>query len=437
MFTSLKSLISLDNPFRILYHKLRAVLANIVYDFPSKKMKIIWVTGTNWKTSTCNIIAKWLIENWEKIFMFTTVNIILWDENIKNTTKMTSPDPFVLQKYLKKAKEMWIKTAIIETASHGILYNRIWGINYDTLILTNITQDHLDLHRTMDNYVETKLSIFRKLITYSRKRNIKKTAIINLDSKYNELFLEETYDITYTYWNNSLSNIKIDNVFNEDSWMNFTLWIPWKDLEIKTQLRGEFNAYNIAAAVSCFISEWITVEKIEEIVSKIQFIPGRLEEVETNEWFKVFIDYAHTEDALEKVITTLKPLAINGQLVTVFWATWDRDKTKRPVMWELVSRLSDKVILTQDDDYTEETISIIKDVLPWIERKESDNFWVIPDRGEAIRTALLWWKEWDVILIAWKWDEHVMMTNSWPIEWHDKTKVEEILKIIDENKILK
>ena len=434
---NIKKLISLDNPFRIFYHKIRAIIANFYYGFPSRKMKIIWVTWTNWKTSTCNIIAKWLIEKWEKVFMFTTVNIIMGDREIQNNTKMTSPDAFVLQKLLKQAKSEWINTAIIETASHWILYHRIWWINYDTLILTNITQDHLDLHHTMKNYVNTKLSIFKKLITYLRKKWVRKTAIINIDSEYSEKFTNETYDSLYTYWENSNANIQIQNVIEKDDWMEFNLRIPWDDIKIKTKLRWMFNAYNIAAATAYFISENINKKQIPELISKVSWIPGRLEEIENNEWYKIFIDYAHTKDALEKVLTSLKPLAKNWELTTVFWATWDRDKTKRLPMWQIVSQLSDKIILTQDDDYSEDTISIIKDVLPGIERKEWENFWVIPDRREAIRTALIWAHPWDVILIAWKWDEHIMITNDWPIEWHDKTVVKEILKAIDDNKIIK
>ena len=437
MLEKIKKLISLDNPLRLFYHKIRAIVANIYYGFPSKNMKILWITWTNGKTTTCNIIAKWLIANWEKVFMFTTVNIIMWDKEIQNDTKMTSPDAFVLQKYLKQAKKQGIKTAIIETASHWIKFHRIWGINYDTVILTNITQDHLDLHRTMKDYVNTKLEIFKKLITYTRKRGVKKTAIVNIDSDYSELFASETFDSLYTYWKSSNSNIKIDNIKESDSWLEFNLRIPWEDLLLKTKLRWEFNAYNIASAVAYFISEWIKKEKIIEIISKTSGIPGRLEEVDNNEWYKIFIDYAHTEDALENVLTTLKPLSKKWKLITVFWATWDRDKTKRIWMGQIVSSLSDKVILTQDDDYSEDTISIIKDVLPWIDRKEWEDFWVIPNREEAIRTALLWANKDDIILIAWKWDEHIMMTNSWAKPWHDKTKVIEILEAIDDNKIIK
>ena len=432
---NIKKIIALDNPFRLLYHKIRAVLANIIYGFPSKRMKIIWVTGTNGKTSTCNIIAKGLIENWEKVFMFTTVNIILWDKEFTNEYKMTSPDPFVLQKLLKEAKKEGIQTAIIETASHWIKYNRIWGINYDTLVLTNISQDHLDLHKTMKDYVNTKLQIFKKLITYIRKKWIKKTAIINIASDYADLFINETYDSLYTYGQSPNANMRIENIKQTENWIEFNLRLPGQDIQVKSKLFWEFNAYNIAWAIWVFVSEKIPKEKIEDIVSKISWIPGRLEAIENEEWFKIFVDYAHTPDALENVLTTLRNITKN-RIITVFWATWDRDKSKRPIMWEVVSRLSDKVILTQDDDYTEDTISIIKDVLPGIDRKEWENFWVIPNREEAIRTALLWAEPWDTVLVAWKWDEHVIITNDWPQEWHDKTKIQEILKAIDDNKII-
>ena len=153
-------IISLDNPLKLTYHKIKAVLANLVYGFPSKNMTIIWVTGTNWKTTTCNIIAKWLKKAWKKVFMFTTVNVIIWDKEFVNDLKMTSPDPFVLQKYLRMAKDEGCEIAIIETSSHWIKMNRVWWINYDICVLTNITQDHLDLHKTMKDYVNTKLKIF-------------------------------------------------------------------------------------------------------------------------------------------------------------------------------------------------------------------------------------------------------------------------------------
>lgn len=436
MFNKLKKLISLDNPLRLFYHLVRAVIANIIYWFPSKNMVIIWVTWTNGKSTTTNIIARWLKESWKKVFMFSTINYFIWDKEYRNDTKMTSPDAFVLQKLLKKAKNEWCEYAVIETASHGILMNRVWWIEYDIAVLTNITQDHLDLHWNMDNYVRTKLKLFKNLIWNARKPNVKKTAVINIESEYKDLFLNETYDVLTTYWLDYEANLRPRNIKNELEYTSFDLKIPDDFLTIKTKLRWKHNIYNILWAVWVFLSLWIKPRVIEEAISHVESVPWRLEEVKNEEWFKIFIDYAHTADALEKVLITLKEIEWIEKIITVFWATWDRDKTKRPIMWKVVSDLSDFVFLTQDDDYTEKPEEIIKDVLPWIWRQEWDNFWIIINREDAIRSALLQASTNDVVLIAWKWDEHVMVTNDWIIPYNDKEVVVKVLKEIDDNKIL-
>lgn len=437
MLKKLKTIIALDNPVRLGYHLIRAIIANIYYGFPSKDMTIIWITGTNGKTTTSNIVAEGLRESGRKVFMFTTVNIMIWDEVITNHSKMTSPDAFELQKWLAVAKKEGCDIAVIETASHGIKMHRNWGIDYDICVLTNITQDHLDLHRTMDDYVNTKLKIFHKLMYYKRKPWVKKTWIINIESDYKERFLSETYDSLYTYGVSHSADIKAENIINTSETMNFTVNMPGKDIEIKTHLRWQFNVSNILAAIWVFASLWIERETISQIVPKIKVVPGRMEEVRSKEGFSVFIDYAHTEDALENVLETLWEMKWSGRIITVFGCTGDRDTTKRPIMGQVVSRLSDMVIVTQDDDYTENPQKIIKDILPWIDRKQGDDFWIIPDRREAIRTALVTAKSGDLILLAGKWDEHALLTNAWPIQWHERTIVEEMLKEIDDNTVLK
>lgn len=437
MLSKIKKMIPLDNPIRLLYHKVRAILANIYYGFPSKDMTIIWVTWTNWKTTTCNIIAKWLKASWKKIFMFTTVNIILNDKEFQNDIKMTSPDAFDLQRLLKEAKSEWCEIAIIETASHWLKMNRVWWINYDIAVLTNITQDHLDLHRTMKDYVNTKLSLFKNLISYSRKPWVKKTAIINKNSNYSDLFLAETYDSSYTYWTWRGVNLVASDIIDNWTTTTFTVQVPGTNIEVETKLKWDFNIQNILAAIGVFISFWVKSEEISKIIKTVSWIPGRMENIENEEWFEIIVDYAHTEDALEKVISTVRNFKNINRVITVFWATWDRDKTKRASMWEIASRLSDLVILTEDDNYSEKIEEIMKDILPGIEKKEWEDFWIITSRKEAIQTALLAAKKWDVVLILWKWDEHIMVTNDWPVEWHDKTVVKEILKWIDDNKIIK
>lgn len=433
---NIKKLVSLDSPLRLIYHKIKAILASYYYGFPSKWMTIIWVTWTNWKTTTTNIIARALIQSWEKVFMFSTINYMMWDETYVNNLKMTTPDPFLLQKLLKEASNKWCKYAVIETSSHSLFYNRVWGIDYDIAVLTNITQDHLDLHKTMDNYVKTKLSLFRNLIRFWRKQWVKKTAIINYDSAYRDLFLNETYDSLYTYWSDLKVDLRPENVKSEFDWTSFSVRIAGSDMQVKTRLRWDFNVYNILAAIWVLLSVWIKPDQIVKSISNISGVPGRLEEVDNLEWIKIFVDYAHTPDALENVIKTVKNIEWVKRLITVFGATWDRDKIKRPIMWKIVSELSDVVILTQDDDYSEKTEDIINDVKPGIDRKEWEDFWIITDRENAIRTALIMAESWDAVLVAWKWDEHTMITNSWAIIWHDKDVIWKILNEIDDNKII-
>lgn len=436
MLQKIKSLIALDNPFRLWYHFFRAVIANIVYGFPSKDMTIIGVTGTNGKTTTSNIIAEGLRASGKKVFMFTTVNIMIWDDVVTNHSKMTSPDAFELQKWLAAAKKEGCEIAVIETASHGIKMHRNWGVNYDICVLTNITQDHLDLHRTMDDYVNTKLKIFARLMYYKRKPGVRKTGVINMDSAYKERFLAETYDSLYTYGNSYDANIKVSDLKNTRETMNFTVNMPWKDIPIKTHLRGNFNVSNILAAIWVFASLGIDRETIADMVAKVKGVPGRMEEVKSKDGFSVFIDYAHTADALENVLGTLGEMKGKGRIITVFGATGDRDTSKRPIMGQVVSNMSDVVIVTQDDDYTENPEKIIKDILPGIDRKQGEDFWIIPDRREAIRTALVMAKKDDLILLAGKGDEHALLTNDGPIEWHEKTIVEQMLKEIDDNSII-
>ncbi|MCP4523101.1 MAG: UDP-N-acetylmuramoyl-L-alanyl-D-glutamate--2,6-diaminopimelate ligase [Candidatus Gracilibacteria bacterium] len=433
---NIKNLISLDNPFRLLYHKLRAITANFLYGFPSKGMTIIGVTGTNGKTTCSNIIAKGLREAGKKVFLFSTVNIIIGDKEYTNHTKMTSPDAFDLQRYLKQAKEEGCEVAVIETASHGIKMHRNWGIDYDIAVLTNITQDHLDLHKTMHDYVHTKLELFKNLIRYKRKPGVKKTAIINAESDYKELFLEETYDTLYIYGNDEKANLKATQVKQNINGMTFNVIGAGVSIQVKTQLIGEFNIQNILASIGVFISFGFKPEQIEKAINGIVGIPGRMEEIKNLEGYKIIVDYAHTADALENVLSTLNKLEGIGKIHTVFGATGDRDKTKRPIMGEIVSRMSDVVILTEDDDYSEKVEEIIKDVLPGIGRKEGEDFWIINNRREAIRTALVTAEKNDIILIAGKGDEHVMVTNKGHVTWHDKTVIEEILEEIDQHKMI-
>ncbi len=207
--------------------------------------------------------------------------------------------------------------------------------------------------------------------------------------------------------------------------------MPSNHFHLTTELKWDFNIGNILCAVAVLVSQKIEVVQIQKIVANFRSIPGRLEEIPNLRDAKIFVDYAHTEDSLRNVLQTLKKIEWVNRVITVFGATGDRDKTKRPKMGRVVDTLSDIVILTDDDTYTEDSIAIIRDVTNWITRKEWEKFWIIPSREDAIRTALIMLQEWDILLVAGKWAETVQVTQKWSIPWNDRKVIERILMEIE------
>jgi len=264
--------------------------------------------------------------------MFSTVNYCMNGNFSDNNTKMTSPSPFTLQRLLKQAKSAGCEYAVIETSSHSIFYNRNYGIDYDVVVLTNISQDHLDLHKTMDHYVATKAKLFQNLMLYKRKGDVKKVSVVNMDSAHVTPFLEATADQMYTYGLSPSAQIRATNIEDNETGMRFDVKIPSNTLSIETRLKGEFNVYNLLAAIAVLMSQKVPFDKISKTIQGTTGIPGRLEEVSNNEGFKIFVDYAHTEESLRSVLETIKKMNGINRLVLVFGATGDRDKDKRPKM---------------------------------------------------------------------------------------------------------
>lgn len=430
-----RSLIALDSPLRIFYHFVRGVLASKLYGNPARDMVVIGITGTKGKSTVSNLVTRGLIASGKKVFMFSTVNYCINGTFYDNELKMTTPSPFVLQRLLNQAKAEGCEYAVIETSSHSLLYNRVYGIPYDVVAMTNISQDHLDLHHTMDSYVATKLRLFDGLISSERKRGVKKVAVVNIDSEYGSKFLACTSDVLYTYGLRSNAQIYAQDIRYDRRGTGFTVKMPGTTFSIRTPLRGGFNVYNILASVAILISQRVPTNTLSQVFEEIPPIPGRFEEIMTNAGFSIFVDYAHTEDSLRNVLETIREMDGIGKIITVFGATGDRDKTKRPKMGHVVDSLSDVVILTEDDSYTEDTFSIIREVSVGIKRKEGEGFWVVPDREDAIRTALITAMPNDVVLIAGKGSESVIVRNDGKHPWKDADVVHRILDEIEMNKI--
>ncbi len=398
-------------------------------------MVVIGVTGTKGKSTTANLIARGLEDAGKRVFAFSTISYAIAGEWHENNLKMTSPDPFTLNRLFREAENAGCEYAVIEVSSHALFYGRVSGIDFDVAVMTNISQDHLDLHKTMDNYVDTKLRLFRGLVEFRRKRGIKKVSVVNLDSPYCEKFLEPTADVIYTYGNAANAQIRATDVETGKAGTKFSVKMPSNRFLISTKLRGTFNVANILAATAVLISQKIQPDAIAATMAKFEVVPGRLEEVPNDRGITVFVDYAHTEESLKSVLETIRSFPDTGRIITVFGATGDRDRDKRPKMGRIVDKLSDVIVLTQDDDYTEDPFRIIKEVSAGIKRKEGEGFWVVFSREDAIRTALLAAEPGDVVLVAGKGAETVMVTNSGSVPWSDKAVIRKILEEVDANTI--
>jgi|WetSurMetagenome_2_1015567.scaffolds.fasta_scaffold38166_3 UDP-N-acetylmuramoyl-L-alanyl-D-glutamate--2,6-diaminopimelate ligase len=426
MIRYLKSVIAETNPVRLLYHKMRAVAAAIYYGFPSRYLNVIAVTGTKGKTTVSNLITSVLNEAGYKVGMASTILFQVGDRRWANTTKITTLGPFFLQKLLREMVNEKCTHAVIEVTSHALLQNRIWGINVDTAILTNVGEDHLEYHGGFENYLRTKGMLFAKLNRSARKPRIPKVSIINRDDANFAYFDQFLADKKYTYGFENGTCFASDMTSTAKG-ASFVLHVPNNKIEVNLGMPGQFNVYNALAAGTVALANNISLTVVKEALEKASTIPGRLEAIDCGQKYSIIVDFAHTEDSLEQLLSLYKTLT-KEKLYVVFGATGGgRDKGKRPKMGKVADNYADVVILTDDDPYEEDEWKIIENIAAGINRKEGDNFWKIPHREEAIKLALTMAKEGDTVVLAGKGAEEVMMIGGKKIEWDDRKIVRSLL----------
>ncbi len=422
----LQQRISPQNPLRLLYHKVLAVTAAVYYGFPAKKLNVIAVTGTKGKTTTTNLIAGILTEAGYKVGMTSTINFQVGDSRWSNLTKITTLGPFFLQKILRKMVNEGCSHAVLEVSSHAINQNRVWGINIDTAVLTNVGEDHLEYHGGFQNYLRTKGLLFERLNRADRKPGIYKNAVLNKDDSNFLYFDQFLVDRKYTY-GMSGSTVYATNLQLTPAGSVFTLNVPNNKIEIQLKLPGKFNVYNALAAATVALACNINLALIKTALEKASAIPGRFETIDCGQKFTIVVDYAHTTDSLEKLLSLYKDLT-KGKVYVVFGATGGgRDKAKRPKMGAVADKFADYVIVTDDDPYEESEWGIIEQVAKGVKRVDGDRFWKIPSRLEAIKLALSLACEGDTVVIAGKGSEEIQMINGHRIPWDDRKIVREIL----------
>lgn len=388
------------------------------YDYPGKKMRMIGVTGTNGKTSSTYMLRDILRKVGYKVGVIGTIKIMIEDEEmpIHNTT----PDVIDLQEILDKMYKQNIDYVVMEVSSHALDMNRIAGCEYDTAMFTNLTQDHLDYHKTMENYALAKAKLFDSLSAPNLVKS-NKNAVINLDDELgSKTMIEHTKCNLITYGIKNDAVLKAENVEIKASGASFDVKYKEDCVHFDLKVTGMFNVYNILGVIGVALAEKISFDIIKETLEAFEAVAGRFELVRQGQDFSVIVDYAHTPDGLENVLKTAREIA-KKRLIVVFGCGGDRDRTKRPIMGRIAAQLADVVIATSDNPRTEDPEFILSEVEAGVLPALHGNFHEkITDRRTAIFRAIELAQKDDIVLIAGKGHENYQILKTGTIHFDDK-----------------
>lgn len=426
ILSSLRGLIGDHNPLLHFYYKVVAIAAAIRYGFPSQRIRVIAITGTKGKSTVTHITAKILEAAGMKVGVASTIGFQIGDLKWMNTTKQSTQGRFRLQQLIRMMVDDHCDVAILEVTSHALVQSRLWGVNFDTAVLTNIQNDHLEYHGSFENYMYAKGLLFKMLGTNEKKHGIEKTAVLPLEDPNYKYFAQFPKDRELAFGIGS-GFLHAEDMVPSAKGVSFTLRVPNGAETIDFKLPGEFNVRNALAAAGAAISCGVNLKAIKKGLEEEFVIPGRLERIEAGQPFNVIVDYAHTEESLERVLELFKPIT-KGKLWLVFGCTGGgRDTGKRPLMGKVAHKYADMIVVTDDDSYTEDRMTIINNVCEGIPRKEGEGLWKIRDRREAIRLALTMANEGDTVIIAGKGCEPIQILDGKKIEWDDRKVAREIL----------
>ncbi len=402
--------------------KALAILSKNFFKNPSEKINLIGVTGTNGKTSITYFVKSILDYAGYKTGLIGTIANYIGNELIPS--EKTTPESVELNQLLERMVNENCTHCVMEVSSHSLELSRVYGIKFKAGIFTNLTQDHLDFHKTMENYFLAKKKLFDALIENS-------FAIVNIDEEYGKRIAVDTQAQLITYGNSKAANYRFQNPTYTFEQLKFELDHQGRLYPVVANVTGTFNVYNLTASIAVCHQLGIDLEKILEALKNLKQVPGRFEVV-GNYPVKVIVDYAHTADALKNVLLTIREiLKLNNstsKIITVFGAGGDRDRTKRPMMGSVVEELSDLAIITNDNPRNEDPQQIFRDILDGVVNK--NKFKVIEDREEAIREAISTASAGDVVLLAGKGHEAYQIIKDKRISFDDRVEAQKILKEI-------
>ncbi|RKY35858.1 MAG: UDP-N-acetylmuramoyl-L-alanyl-D-glutamate--2,6-diaminopimelate ligase [Candidatus Omnitrophota bacterium] len=404
-----------DNP-RFIAGKLSAEF----YGRPADKLTVIGITGTNGKTTVCFLIENFLKIKKIKAGVIGTIYYKIGEKLLP--AKNTTPDALLVQKLFYLMLKNRLKYALMEVSSHALSQFRVNGIKFKIAVFTNLSAEHLDFHHNMETYFQAKASLFMQLPEHSY-------AVINLDDAYGKRLkgMVKQKVISYGIYAENVDVRAKDIVFCQQG-MNFTLITAKGEIKLKTKLIGRHNIYNILACVCVALLEKISLEDIRKAIALMLPVPGRMEQIGDSVPFRVFVDYAHTDDALSNALQTLRQLP-GAKIITVFGCGGDRDRKKRPLMGKVASEISDFVILTNDNPRTEEPETIASQIKSGFVQG-FDQYKIVLNRRKAIAYAISLAEKNDFVLIAGKGHETKQIFKEKTVEFDDRKIVREILSRI-------
>ncbi len=402
-------------------------ICSVFNGFPSKNCNLIGITGTNGKTSVTYILESVL----ENCGVIGTINY-RYGKDVE-AAENTTPDSCKINETIKNFIEKGAKYIAMEVSSHGIDLHRVDNLDFNTAVFTNLTPEHLDYHKNMEDYFQAKLRFFTDILPSSCKEHV--GAVINIDDLFGMRISEKINDklnvVTYSLSNNS-ADIYYEKFQTKLKGTKAKINFFGKSYEIKTDLVGKFNLMNIAAALGALKFSDVNIEEVILKLNEKLIIPGRLEKVVKNR--NIFVDYAHTEDALKNVLTCLNEIKDkNSRIITVFGCGGDRDKSKRKRMGEVAARLSDFVVVTSDNPRNENPLDIISEIVSGVTSVcKGDKYRIIPDRRDAIKMSIKLAGANDIVVIAGKGHEDYQIVRNKKIHFSDREVVKEFLKTGDE-----
>ncbi len=403
------------------YRRSRLLVAQARYRFTARDMRIIAVTGTNGKTTTCMFINAMLKNAGYKTAMLTTAVYEMAGDARPNHNHRTVPVTSELFAFFREAKNARVDFVVMEATSQALHQHKLRGLPIEVAVMTNLSQDHLDYHGTMHDYALAKSRLFNRYMNPNY-------TVLNRDDQWFDFFRKRNVGVLSTYGQDKQSDVRIQNVQSQGSGSTFTLVFDGAKQPVDIKLPGLFNVYNAAAAAG--VGQWLGMSNndIAKGLESLSASPGRMESIDSGQPFSVIVDYAHAPDALENALSALKQ-ATKGKLMIVFGATGDRDQSKRPLMGEIAARLADRIFLTDDETYTENPESIREAVLVGIKTaKGLKKTEVIPDRKAAIKAAFAAAKKGDTVLLAGIGHQNSRNMGGKEVKWDERTIAQDLLK---------